>query len=840
MRFAQSNAGGKVNTVSELTRMLLFVSSFLCAFAALPTNSESQPSPIEKSAQSEPSDAYYALDRVLNVDIEISPTGWDSLRAQTRTLADILGGTDCLDEPANDIFSWFNATVTVDGETHTDVAVRKKGFLGSLSMEKPSLKIRFDKFVDDQLLGGVLKRLTLNNAQQDPSMINTCLSYRLFAQAGIPTPRCNFATLHVNGEDMGLYVQVESIKTRFLERNFADPTGNLYEGTLSDFRPDWRGTFEKKTNEGTRDQTDIDAVTNALQDPSPAGLAALKEMVDIDRFLTFWALEVLVGHWDGYSGNRNNFYIYREPNSPFVFIPWGTDQVFTTIDVPFDEFRSPTSVAAHGAIAHRLYQNDETRGLYIARLKELMDTIWNEEDLLQQIDRMAAIVQEHASEKVRDQAARDTERVRQFIRGRRAAILADLDPDPPSWPWPLTAADICWPELGSFDIYFETTWNTIQSEDPLNEGRSRYDTYELSGKTPRIANTGVTAGIEEDDPQNANINFYALTPEDNLDILIVSLPLNMVRTSASANIEGLHLTLAPPYIFPSFNGFVGKGQVTFDEAGTQPGYILRGRAYGALYGRDETDYGSNGMENSDGASTAAGELIINELAAKGDPLDWVELYNVTGGEIDLAGYVIADDLNDESKRVAFPEGLVIQPGQYLQIELDKKSWPGFALGSDEELGIWTRDGTLVDQINWEDGQSPKDHSLARIPDISGPFQTVEDPTPKMANSLRTAVFEGESTAPTSFNLHGNWPNPFNAATVIGFDLPQAQPLYLTIYDVLGRPVRQLHAGEVLSAGIHKTIWNGRDQKNRLAASGIYIYRIFSNGIVHNGRMVLIR
>jgi len=840
MRFTPSNAGQKLKTVCERARPLLFISPFLCASVALPTNSQSQPSPVEKPAQSDLSDAYYALDRVLNVDIEISPTGWDSLRAQTRTLADILGGTDCLDKPADDIFSWYNATVTVDGETHTDVAVRKKGFLGSLSMEKPSLKIRFDKFVDDQLLGGVLKRLTLNNAQQDPSMINTCLSYQLFAQGGIPTPRCNFATLRVNGEDMGLYVQVESIKTRFLERNFADPTGNLYEGTLSDFRPDWRGTFEKKTNEGTRDQTDIDAVVNALQDPSPAGLAALKEIVDIDRFLTFWALEVLVGHWDGYAGNRNNFYIYRQPNTPFVFIPWGTDQVFTTIDVPFDEFRSPTSVAAHGAIAHRLYQNDETRGLYVARLKELMDTVWNEEDLLQQIDRMAAIVQEHALEKVRDQAARDTERVRRFIRGRRAAILADLDPEPPSWPWPLTAADICWPELGSFDIYFETAWNTLESEDPLSEGQSRFDTYELSGKTPSIVGSGVTAGIEEDDPQNANINFYALTPEDNLDLLIVSLPLNMVRSGAGASIEGLHLTLAPPYIFPAFNGFVGKGRIIFDEASTQPGSTLRGRAYGTLYGGDGTGYGSSEMENGYGASAAAGELIINELASKGDPLDWVELYNATDREIDLAEYVIADDLNDESKRVAFPEGLVIGPGEHLQIELDKKGWAGFALGSDEELGIWTRDGTLVDQVDWEDGQSPEGYSLARIPDISGPFQTVEDPTPGAANSLRTVVFEEESTAPISFHLHGNWPNPFNAATVISFELPQSQPLYLTIYDVLGRPVRKLHAGEVMSAGVHQAVWDGRDEQNRPAASGIYIYRIGSSGTVHGGRMALIR
>ena len=116
---------------------------------------------------------------------------------------------------------------------------------------------------------------------------------------------------------------------------------------------------------------------------------------------------------------------------------------------------------------------------------------------MQQIDRMAAIVQEHALEKVRDQAARDTERVRRFIRGRRAAILADLDPEPPSWPWPLTAADICWPELGSFDIHFETAWNTLESEDPLSEGRSRYDTYELSGRLRVLPAPGLQLGSKK-------------------------------------------------------------------------------------------------------------------------------------------------------------------------------------------------------------------------------------------------------------------------------------------------------------------------------------------------------
>ena len=793
-----------------------------------------------RTPQSDTSDAYYALDRVLQVDIDLSPTGWDSLRGQSRTLADILGGEDCLQAPADRIFSWFNATVTVDGETHTDVAVRKKGFLGSLSTEKPSLKVRFDKFVDDQLLGGVLKRLTLNNAQQDVSMVNTCLSYRLFARAGLPAPRCNFATVRVNGEDLGLYVHVESIKIRFLERNFSDPTGNLYEGTISDFRPEWRGTFEKKTNEDQRDWSDVDAVIDALQDSSPAGLESLSDIVDIDRFYTFWSLEVLTGHWDGYAGNRNNFYVYREPASRFVFIPWGTDQVFSTIDSPFDEFRSPPSVAAHGAIAHRLYRNAATRAIYVSRLRHLLDTVWNEKELLALIDQMAALVQEHARPAMRAPAARDVERVRKFIFGRRAAVLSDLDPEPRQWPWPLSSADICWSERGTFDLSFEATWGTIDSDEPLEEGRTTYNAYELGAKSDTYINTGVIAGIDEEDQRKANITFFALTPEADLDLLSVSLPLDLVSSGSSVGIEGLRITLAPPYIFPKIDGFIGKGRMVFDEAGTKPGNRLRGRVYGTIYGGEETDAEAIGIESEDDVLANDRSLIINELAAKGDPLDWFELYNNTSHEIHLSEYLLADDLNDESKRVPFPDNLVIQPGEYLQVALDKKAWPGFALGSDEELGIWTRDGVPVDQVDWEDGQSPEQHSFARIPDITGPFSTVREITPQAPNQLRTAVLEEADAVPVSFYVHGNWPNPFNATTVIGFDIPRALPLYLTVYDVLGRQVRHLHAGETLAAGSHRTIWDGHDDQNRPVGSGIYVYRIRGDGIVAGGRMTLVR
>ena len=793
-----------------------------------------------------PSDAYYALDRVLDVHIEMAPADWDRMRAQTRTLADVLGGADCLDSPPDDVFSWFEATVTVDGETLAQAGVRKKGFLGSLSKVKPSLKVRFDKFVDGQLLGGAMKRLTLNNAQQDPSMINTCMAYHIFASAGLPTPRCNFATVAVNGENLGLFVHVESMKTAFLERNFADPSGNFYEGTISDFRPEWRGTFEKKTNEEEADRSDIDAVVAALQDPSPAGLEALADIVDLDRFLTFWAVEVLIGHWDGYAGNRNNFYIYREPGAPFVFMPWGTDQVFTATDGPFDDFVSPPSVTAHGAIPHRLYRDDAMRAAYVARLKELLDAVWNEEELLDLADDMAAIVQQHILPKSRAIAARDADRVRQFIRERRAVILADLDPEPPAWPWPLTAADICWPETGAFDLRFETTWGSSASENPLAEGTVAFSHYQLEGKEQEFGFSGATAGFEEGDGRTdknrASVSIISLGKDFAIDVLTVELPIDRVASGASLTIDmdavsGYRLWLPSPDSPPEQFDLIGKGGIEFSEAGTEPGARVAGRFYGTLFSFE----GEASAEASDDEAATDTRLVINEVAAQGDPLDWFELYNASDESIELADFVVADDLTDESKRVSFPADMVIEAGAFLQIELDKDGWPGFALGRDEELGIWTADDALVASVDWEKGQADEGTSWARLPDVTGDFQTVDTPTPGAPNEVQTAIAEQAAGVPEAFQLRGNWPNPFNASTVIAFDVSGTIPVHLVVYDVLGRRVRALHSGETLTAGHYRTSWNGRDDAGRSVASGVYLYRLTAGeDFTAVGRMALVR
>ena len=712
------------------------------AHTPLPT--PTAPMPTASPTPTPDSDAYFALYRVLNIEIEMAPEDWDTLRHQTRTFEDVMAEIEeyGLSRPFANIYTWFSGTVTVDGETHSNVGVRKKGFLGSQSDTKPALKLRFDKYVDDRSLGGVIERMTLNNSIQDASMVNTCLTYQIFAAAGSPSPRCNFATVTVNGKNLGLYVHTEEIKKPFLTRHFNNAEGNLYEGTVSDFTPDFRGTLEKKTNEDADDWSDIDAVVAALQDPSDGGLEALAKAVDLDRFLSFWATEVLVGHWDGYAGDRNNYHFYREPDGPFVFIPWGVDDTFHLKDDPnpFDNISNPPpSVLALSAIPNRLYSNADWRLKYVVRLKELLDTAWNEDELLASVDQMAAIVQQHALPEAKAAAAEDTGRVQKFILKRRGEILADITPEPPDWPQPEEAAAAG--EAGSLELSFETTWASNKSANLLEEGV--VTRLLLNENEESVDGVAVIAGHASPEEQAilpgagalASIAILGVEPDGSVNGLTIVLPLSHLTGGATLvigedEIAGGVWTIPSGAAAPdSFSSFT-TGTLELSEAGTEPGAAIVGSFSGVFGGIPSSPEGSEGDAGTTEAYTG---LVTNEVAAKGDPLDWFELYNASGEEIALADFVVADDLKDAAKRVAFPDELVIPQGGYLEIELDKDGWPGFALGEDEELGIWTADGALVAKVDWDEGQAREGMSFARVPDAIGEFQTVGNPTPGAAN-----------------------------------------------------------------------------------------------------------
>jgi len=90
-----------------------------------------------------------------------------------------------------------------------------------------------------------------------------------------------------------------------------------------------------------------------------------------------------------------------------------------------------------------------------------------------------------------------------------------------------------------------------------------------------------------------------------------------------------------------------------------------------------------------------------------------------------------------------------------------------------------------------------------------------------------------------YGLEPNYPNPFNPATTIAFDLPGPGPVAITIYDTHGRRVRTLgnHPG---ATGRNEIVWDGRDAAGLTVASGVYYYRLESRFGVRTSRMVVLK
>jgi hypothetical protein len=95
--------------------------------------------------------------------------------------------------------------------------------------------------------------------------------------------------------------------------------------------------------------------------------------------------------------------------------------------------------------------------------------------------------------------------------------------------------------------------------------------------------------------------------------------------------------------------------------------------------------------------------------------------------------------------------------------------------------------------------------------------------------------------PDSWDLHPATPNPFNPETVLRYEVPETGMVHMTVYDILGRPVRTLVDGSV-SAGIHHINWDGRDERGSAVASGTYLIRLAAGdgSAVRMQRVTLLR
>ncbi len=92
----------------------------------------------------------------------------------------------------------------------------------------------------------------------------------------------------------------------------------------------------------------------------------------------------------------------------------------------------------------------------------------------------------------------------------------------------------------------------------------------------------------------------------------------------------------------------------------------------------------------------------------------------------------------------------------------------------------------------------------------------------------------QDVIPSVYSLEQNYPNPFNPSTTIRFDIPNASPVRLSVFDVLGREVAVL-VNDQIAAGVHEVSFDAKQ-----FASGMYVYRLQAGNFVQTRKMLFLK
>jgi hypothetical protein len=221
---------------------------------------------------------------------------------------------------------------TID-ETVTNVGFRLRGNTSRNSAKK-SFKVSFNEFVQGRKWKGV-EKLNLNGEHNDVSIMRSRMCNQLLKYAGLPAARTSYVRLYINNDYKGLYLNVEHIDEEFIQRRFTnDHTGNLFKCNygadlkqIGSSPAPYMGTYELKTNTQANNYSGLINFIDILNNTNESQFTcAIQQVFDVELYLRTLAMEILIGHWDGYAGNKNNYYLYQRPSDgKFVFIEYDMD-----------------------------------------------------------------------------------------------------------------------------------------------------------------------------------------------------------------------------------------------------------------------------------------------------------------------------------------------------------------------------------------------------------------------------------------------------------------------------------------------------------------------------------
>lgn len=340
-----------------------------------------------------------------------------------------------------------------NGKSLRDVGVRLKGnsslMAGSRDGRFP-LKIDFDRFEDQLFLG--MKKLNLSNNFKDPSAMREYLAYELFRKSGLCAGRSAFVRLQVTVEgafkkrSFGLYTAVEQVDGAFLHRWFGNAEGTLFKPEVfgddplryrSD-RPEDYARCELKYGEIHPDYDKLIRFAKLAHIAPPEEFAReITDVLNVDTFLKFLAVNALLANYDSYIGTGHNFYLYYDaPDGKWVFIPWDLNEAFGMFTPHGYNPRTCASVSVlkpvamgRRALVEQILGVERWRKAYEGYVGKLLLGVFKDNPLVARVDEIRQIIEpviKEEGDRRRMEFRAGIIRLKELIRDRYAAVFSEF------------------------------------------------------------------------------------------------------------------------------------------------------------------------------------------------------------------------------------------------------------------------------------------------------------------------------------------------------------------------------------------------------------------------------
>lgn len=713
------------------------------------------------------------------------------------------------------------ATLTYDGQKYYNVGVRFRGQTSYQRIgysQKKSFNISVDYLDSNQKLDGY-KTLNLNNCFEDPSFIREVL-YSTLAGKHIPIAKSNFVKLCINGQNWGVYTNVQQLNKDFISEWFLSNNGSLWRAEIPDTSSvqkeigqqggfgagycslnylgddflSYTRFYTLKTSSKENPWFDLVKACERLNNlPIENLYDSLKFYFDVDRCLWHIANEIIWTDDDSYVNKGGmDYYIYYDADTKRIQpIEYDGNSTFTTRNVAWNPFLKEND--SKYPLISKLLRNPELKQRYVAHIRTIIKDLMNPEYVNPIIDKYYNLIQTEVNNDTKklysfSQFTNSITEIKTFISNRRTNLLNNqvIKAQPPT-----------------IHYVFHTNPKGEKKAPKANEyvicnakveslsGISKvllYYSVGLMGPFDRIQmfdDGKHDDGVENDGIYGATIKAYP-----------AGTYIRYYVEAISAN---------------QYNSSV---------------YSPEGAEHNVFFYQVEPEIEENFP------------VVINELMAsnsttiadpQGEYDDWIELFNKGNETIDLSGLYLSDKA-DNLKKWKFPDNTKINSGEYLLVWCDEnsKATPGihtnFKLSADGEIVFFInsddKGNTILDSVSF--GKQQTDISYGRYPNGEGKFYLMT-PTPgKYNDNTLTNVTEFITSDDIKIDIY---PNPFSDFICIDIN-SNKKPFSIEVFDTQGNKLQDL-INQRNNNSTNRVFWNSLDKQGNKIANGIYFLRIIS-------------